>query len=63
MVLSSKKCVFCTIIQSQSFLIHENFENFLQSRCLKFIVDDTVALYFDHLIILGREDAERLREY
>ena len=46
-----------------SRLIHENFENFLQSRFLKFIVDDTVALYFDHLIILGREDAERLREY
>ena len=63
MVLSCKKCVFCTIIKSQSFLIHENFENFLQSRFLKFIVDDTIALYFDHLIILGREDAERLREY
>lgn len=63
MVLSCKKYVFCTIIQYQSFLIHENFENFLQSRFLKFIVDDTVALYFDHLIILGREEAERLREY
>ena len=63
MVLSCKKCGFCTIIQSQSFLIRENFENFLQSRFLKFIVDDTIALYFDHLIILGREDAERLREY
>ena len=46
-----------------SRLIRENFENFLQSRFLKFIVDDTIALYFDHLIILGREDAERLREY
>ena len=63
MASSCKKCVFCTIIQSQSFLIHENFEKFLQSRFLKFIVDDTIALYFDHLIILGREEAERLREY
>lgn len=63
MALSCKKCGFCTIIQSQSFLIHEIFENFLQSRFLKFIVDDTIALYLDHLIILGREEAERLREY
>ena len=63
MASSCKKCGFCTIIQSQSFLIHENFEKFLQSRFLKFIVDDTISLYFDHLIILGREEAERLREY